>query len=245
MKEDHQGNAAAHLVTAVIFDLDDTLFDQRDYLAGAWKAVAAAAVEQGLPEREFLVELQEVAREGSARGRIIDRALLRCGAGDVDVEPLVAAFLGFRPERLPLYPGVASTLTRLRASGVRTAVVTDGAVESQLAKIDALGLRELVDVIVLSDELGRQFRKPDPAPMVDALRKLGVERAAAVVIGDRPDKDIAGAIAAGIRPIRVRTGEYRDQPDIAGTWQTAANAVDAIAGLARDGLVPTPATPIG
>lgn len=224
-------------VTAVIFDLDDTLYDQRDYLAGAWQAVAVTALGQGVSKDELLACLHEVASEGSARGRIIDRALARCGASDVDVEPLVAAFLKFRPARLPLYPGVAAMLMQLRKTGVGVALVTDGAVESQLAKIDALGLRDLVDVIVLSDELGREFRKPDPAPMTDALTKLGVDRCDAAVIGDRPDKDIAGAIAAGIRPIRVRTGEYRNQPDAAGTWRTADTAVDAVAELTRGRLL--------
>lgn len=232
-------------VTAVIFDLDDTLYDQGAYLAGAWEVVAAAALTQGVPADRLLARLHEVAGEGSARGQIIDRALARCGARDVDVEPLVAAFLKFRPARLPLFTGVAAMLTQLRRGAVRVAVVTDGAVESQLAKIDALGLRDCVDAIVFSDEIGRQFRKPDPAPMTAALRKLGVDALDAVVIGDRPDKDVAGAIAAGIRPIRVRTGEYRNQPDIAGTWATADTAVDAVADLTQDGLLSVQAAPPG
>ena len=60
-------------IAAVLCDLDDTLFPQADWLDGAWRAVAEAAAEQGVPQGPFLKALHEIAAEGSARGGITAR----------------------------------------------------------------------------------------------------------------------------------------------------------------------------
>src|SRR6267378_3762260 len=103
------------VIRAVLFDLDDTLYDQRAWLAGAWQAVAAAATAFGVAPAELAAALAQIAAEGSDRGRIIDRALERVGWAGVPVEPLVQAFRSHAPERLPAYPGVPAALARLRA----------------------------------------------------------------------------------------------------------------------------------
>jgi putative hydrolase of the HAD superfamily len=64
--------------------------------------------------------------------------------------------------------------------------------------------------------------------MLGALRALGTAADATVVIGDRPDKDVAAAAAAGMRAIRVRTGEYRARPDHDPTWAVTEDAVQAV-----------------
>lgn len=229
---------AAATVAAVLVDLDDTLFPQRDWLVGAWQAVARAAAAYGLPARSFAATLGEVARGGSDRGRIIDRALAAAGRPDVPVAPLVAAFHGHAPAVLRPYPGVPQALARLRAR-VPVGLVTDGEPAVQHGKVAALGLAGAFDTVVFSDRLGRGHRKPHPAPFLAALAELGVPPGAAVHIGDRPDKDVAGAVAAGLRAVRVRTGEYAGQPDPPATWMAATSfpaAVDRITGVgAGDG----------
>jgi putative hydrolase of the HAD superfamily len=102
----------------------------------------------------------------------------------------------------------------------------------QRAKVRALALN--VDVVVCSDDNGREHRKPDPLPFRTALDALALEACDAVVVGDRPDKDVAGAIAAGMRAVRVRTGEYASRPDQPAPWQSVGTAVDAIRLLRRE-----------
>jgi len=115
------------VIAAVLFDLDDTLFPQEAWLAGAWRAVAqtAAARDNGVDEEAFHRALIDVAAEGSDRGRIIDRALAAVGAGDVEVAPLVAAFKAHRPFQLDPYPEAALALLRLHRRA-RLGLVTDG-----------------------------------------------------------------------------------------------------------------------
>jgi putative hydrolase of the HAD superfamily len=200
------------VIRAVLVDLDDTLYDQRAWLAGAWQAVAVAAAAFGVAPAELAAALAEIAAEGSDRGRIIDRALERVGAAGVPVEPLVQTFRSHAPERLAAFPGVPAGLARLRAR-CRIGLVTDGDPGTQRAKLRALGLGDAFDVVVLSDELGRGYRKPHPAPFRAALFALGLAPQEALFVGDRPDKDVAGAAAAGMGCIRVLTGEYTEVPE--------------------------------
>lgn len=221
-----------------MFDLDDTLYLQGDWLAGAWVSVAqAAAQEHDVDADELAAELARIAAAGSDGGGIIDRGFAAVGLADVDVKPFVQVFLTHQPDSLPLLPGVPQMLADLRASGVRVAIVTDGAIPSQQAKVASLGVADLVDAIIMSDEFGRQFRKPHPRPVLEALKALGTEPGATVMIGDRPAKDAAAASGAGVRSIRVRTGEYTDAPDHPFTWRTAQDAPSAIAELRAAGLL--------
>ena len=92
------------------------------------------------------------------------------------------------------------------------------------------------DVVVLSDELGRERRKPDPAPFQMALAALGAPAQDVIHIGDRPDKDVRGAAAAGLRAIRVRTGEYRALPDEPAPWHSARDVIEAVSIVRRLGV---------
>lgn len=219
------------MIAAVLFDLDDTLFLQHHWLDDAWRAVAADAATRGVDETEFHAALVSIAGEGSDRGRIIDRALAAVGAHHVDVRQLVNAFRSHRAPVSPL-PGVRGGLERLRRH-LPIALVSDGDPELQQAKLDALGLSDAFDAVVWSDELGREFRKPDPAPFRTALGALDVRPERAVYVGDRPDKDGVGAAAVGMRFLRVLTGEYRHAPDRVRPWATTRVVTDAVTLLLR------------
>jgi len=219
-------------VRGVLVDLDDTLYPQSAFLDLAWRAVADRGAALGVDRDGLLRALRAVAAEGSGRGAIIDRALAQVGAPARLVPELLPAFREVAPDRLEPYRGVVAALESLRGR-VPVAVVTDGEVTGQRRKLAALGLTHLVDAVVLSDAAGREHRKPDPRPFRDALALLGVEPQDAVMIGDRPDKDVAGAAAVGMRAVRVRTGEYAARADDPRTWRRAATFA-----LAVDGLLP-------
>ncbi len=211
---------------AVLFDLDDTLFPQSVWLDGAWADVARRGGELGAPPVSFHEALRTIAADGTDRGRIIDRALACIGCADLPVAPLVAAFRHHTPARLPLYPGAMRALEELRAR-IPIGLVTDGDPAIQRSKLVGLGLDAAFDVIVFSDELGRDHRKPDPAPVLLALARLGVTPDRALLVGDRPAKDVAAARASGMRSIRVRTGEYAHLPDDPAPWRSVADVVAA------------------
>ncbi|MBI1758896.1 MAG: HAD family hydrolase [Actinobacteria bacterium] len=201
----------------VVLDLDDTLYPQLAYLDGAAAAVGAAAAAAGLAGDAVLAALRAELAAGSDRGGTIDRALAACGVPDTvatAVLPgLVAAFVGYRPRRLPAYPGVRDALAALRGR-YPLACLTDGNPAVQRAKLAATGLAGAFDAVVITDELGgRCTRKPNPAGPRRIAAMLGVPVTDLVVVGDRPARDVAVAVAVGARSIRVRTGEYAAAAD--------------------------------
>jgi putative hydrolase of the HAD superfamily len=218
-------------VRAVLVDLDDTLFPQAEWLAGAWGAVSDRADALGLDGAALRGQLVRVAAQGSDRGGIIDQALVAIGVQpEPHVPALVSAFSGHAPQRLTAYPGAIAALERLHAA-VPVVLVTDGNPAIQLAKIAALGLAGLLDHVVVSDDLGgRLVRKPHPAAFRHALTLLDLPPSDVVHIGDRSAKDVAGAHGVGMRCVRVRTGEYGALPDPAGLlpWKTAGSFQEAV-----------------
>ncbi|WP_433830320.1 HAD family hydrolase [Actinoplanes sp. CA-015351] len=201
----------------MVVDLDDTLYPQASYLYGAARAVGRAGAAAGLDPVRLARAVRRQLIAGSDRGGTIDRALHGYGLPPVEVATLVpvlvAAFTGYRPRRLPLFPGAAAALASIAAS-YPVACLTDGNPLIQRAKLAAVGLSDSFTAVVITDELGgRSFRKPHPEGLRSAAAALGFPPADLVMIGDRPGKDMAVAEALGAQSIRVRTGEYADAPD--------------------------------
>jgi putative hydrolase of the HAD superfamily len=125
------------------------------------------------------------------------------GAGlpEPDLVEALLASLRFSP-----YPDVAPALGRLRQLGIRTAVVSNWDVSLRAVLAD-VGLGGLVDTVVVSAEVGT--KKPDPAIVEAALERLRCPAQTALMVGDSPETDVAGARAAGVRPVlldRMGTG---------------------------------------
>ena len=105
------------------------------------------------------------------------------------------------PDAWRLYDDVLDVLGDLRSRGLRLALVSNW--DSRLKTIaEGLGLSALVDAMVISAVAG--VRKPDPRIFRVALDALGVRPEEAVHVGDVPEEDVAGAVAAGVRPVLIR-----------------------------------------
>ena len=101
-----------------------------------------------------------------------------------------------------LYPGVKELLEELRKEGYLLGVITDGRPEGQRAKIDALGLENLVDHIVVTDEFGgAEFRKPNPIAFQTMKEKLNTAYSEMCYIGDNIKKDFIAPQQLGMRSI--------------------------------------------
>jgi putative hydrolase of the HAD superfamily len=215
-------------VYGVLIDLDDTLYLQAEFLDQAWDRVAATGADLGLDGDALRVALHRAASAGSDRGGLIDTALAELAADPTLAPALVSIFREFRPTALTPCPGVAERLSRL-AESVPVVLVTDGNPAQQRAKLAATGLgASLSGVVCTDEEQGRRYRKPHPSGFRKGLSLLGHEPTEVVMVGDRPGKDVAGAVALGIRALRVRQGEYRDQPDPAEVWRAVGTTAEAL-----------------
>ncbi len=105
-------------------------------------------------------------------------------------------------------PGARSLLVALRSLGWATAIVSN--FDRRLPGIlERLGLAELLDAIVLCSDVGAA--KPEAAIFRHALQRLGVPAASAIFVGDDEESDIAGARAAGIRAIHLKSPATLDE----------------------------------
>lgn len=208
---------------AIIFDLDDTLYDERQYVLSGFYAVARwAQAELGLPVAESYADLAGLYA-GGVRGSTFDQWLAARGLPAAELTPrLVAAYREHEPQLLP-FPEAPALLARLRA-GHRLGLVSDGYLAVQRRKLAALGLAPLLDAVVFSDELGRACWKPSPAPFEEVCRRLGVAPVEAVYVADNPAKDFAGPRRIGMASIWARWpgGEYTGRepagPEFAPDW---------------------------
>jgi putative hydrolase of the HAD superfamily len=186
----------------VVFDIDDTLYLERDYVRSGFAAVGAwARSELGMPDLDARAW---AAFEAGVRGRIFDEALAACGVrpnGSL-VSQLVDVYRSHAPA-IGLLDDVRSWLAA-RASDLALAVVSDGAPASQRAKATALGLADWADPMVFTDELGPGRGKPHPAAFECVEAAAGLTGRACAYVGDNPTKDFAGPRCRDWRTVRVR-----------------------------------------
>lgn len=187
---------------AVIFDLDDTLYPERSYVLSGFRAVAGWCHERfGVPVAEGFAELRHLSEHG-ATGRVFDSWLELHGLLDPDtVCEMVQVYREHRPD-ISLYPGIKELLLRTK-KWCRVGLLSDGYLEVQRKKLDALAIEPLFDAVVFSDELGRDAWKPSIAPFEMILERLGVRGADAVYVGDNPAKDFIGARRAGLKTVQL------------------------------------------
>lgn len=129
-------------------------------------------------------------------GEVVRAALP--GGDRLDPDAVTAALLDAL--RFAPFPDAAPALDALRRRGARLVVVSNWDVSLHDA-LEATGLAGRLDGALSSAELGRA--KPDPAIFEEALRRAGVQAGEAVHVGDSLEHDVAGARAAGIRPVLV------------------------------------------
>ncbi|WP_028065370.1 HAD family hydrolase [Solirubrobacter soli] len=194
---------------AVIFDLDDTLYREHDYVRSGFAAVARRlAAEPTAPAVDDLFNALVCEWQAHGRGHVFDVVAARHGL-DVGVAELVAVYREHDPQ-LELYPDAERALARLEAAGRLVGVLTDGMASVQRRKLKALGLDQRIRCIVVSDDYGLDAWKPSAVPYRAALEHLGVAPADAVYVGDNPNKDFIGARALGLATVRVKreTGDH-------------------------------------
>lgn len=197
---------------AIIFDLDDTLFAERDYAFSGFDAVAAAFGERLKAGVDLPARMRELF-DSPLRSRVFNTIAAECG-GDVEaiVPAMIDAFRRHAP-RIALLPDAEAVLTKTRSTH-RLGVITDGYSIAQHAKIDALGLRSRVDEIIVTDDWGREFWKPHPRAFEETASRLGVPPSACTYVADNPAKDFIAPLALGWQTVQVRRpgGTYTDQP---------------------------------
>mgnify|MGYP001070377799 CR=1 FL=1 len=202
--------SAQRSIQAVIFDLDNTLYDFLGAKDQAIRAAIDAMIDTGLPltPEQARERIDRIYRDKGIEYQKVFDAFLHEVLGEIDDRMLAAAVVGYRRSRdgtLVLYPHVLPTLTRLQKEGYRLAVLSDAPRYEAWIRLCMLRLHHVFDLVLTFDDTG--IRKPSPAGFRLALKRLGLEPRQAVMVGDWPERDIVGAKRAGIHTVYARYGD--------------------------------------
>lgn len=199
------------LPSAVLFDLDDTLYPERQFVDGGFRAVARFLAPLTGERAVTLASRLRALHDRDGRGRLFDTLLAELGRPD-DRDLILACVLTYRTHRprLTLFPGAVEAIGAVRAARIPIGLVSDGHAAVQRRKLAALPeVARHLDAVVLTDELGAAYWKPSPVAFRVACRLLGAEPSRAVYVGNDPRKDFVGAREAELRTIR--TGRFPDE----------------------------------
>jgi putative hydrolase of the HAD superfamily len=199
-------------MNAVVFDLDNTLYPETEFVKSGMKAAACyLSARYGLEKARIFENMLHVL-ERDGRGKVFDKILRELGLYSPErVLVLVQIYRSHRP-KIQLFEDVVPTLHRLREAMIKSGILTDGIVSVQKNKIDALGLDRLVDVILCTDELGRDYWKPSPVPFKVVLEHLNLSPTEASYVGDDISKDFAAPNSLGMLTIQIKRRSAKQQP---------------------------------
>jgi putative hydrolase of the HAD superfamily len=199
-------------LAVVLFDLDDTLHDDNAAFHGAAEEVAReVAAEHGIDalalKQAYVSEAEgfwhRLTREQlqqrltTVREQIWESALRDVGIADGTLARRSAErYNDYRKKYFAPFPGAIAVLRELRERGLRLGIVTNGFSETHREKIALLQIGEYFDAIFIADEVG--MVKPDPLLFAHAVTALGSTPAHAAMVGDRYDRDVRGALDAGL-----------------------------------------------
>jgi putative hydrolase of the HAD superfamily len=207
-------------IKLVGFDLDDCLFDSTGLSQRARIKGLDAMIRLGLKieRQKALILIQEIVSEygsnSSKHYNYFIRRLIQHENYTINfneqvrfITAAVMAYHGQKIKHIQLYDDVLKCLEKLKKSSIKTAIITDGIPIKQYEKILRLGIDDLIDLVVISDEIG--IRKPNPELFSYCLKKFKVKGHETIYVGDNIYKDIIPAKINKIHSVYIhRGGKY-------------------------------------
>ena len=195
----------------IVFDLDDTLYKEADFVASGCRAIAAAAHE-ACPALSAADAL-EIIRSGDSTSAGFDALLAeiqRLSPGNpFGISELLRVYRFLKPD-ISLSPEVRDTLNLLQRAGIRMGLITDGRAATQRAKIQTLGLEQYFapSNIIISAEIGAD--KTTPTPFEEMMKRNSEDGQLVsgdhgfVYVGDNPAKDFLWPNRLGWKTFMLR-----------------------------------------
>ncbi len=200
------------MIKTVVFDLDDTLYDELDYCRSGFKAVAEylSNLVDVLSPEEIFDSLWKQFTDGN-HAKTFNAALDGFGLSYDDrlIEKLIETYRTHKPE-IKLPPDSAKVLRQL-SKKYTLALLTDGFLPAQQLKVQALEIEKYFECIIYTEQLGRQFWKPSPVGFEKLMQALNAKPQAIAYVADNQMKDFIAPNKLGFltiqinRPARIHT----------------------------------------
>jgi len=192
------------MITTVVFDLDDTLYDEVEYCKSGFAAIAqflANLPDMPSAEQSFDAFWKEFASGNHTKTFNASLEQLGISYDDKFIEELVKVYRNHTP-KIKLPQDSQDNFNQL--SGKYTlALLTDGFLPAQKLKVQALGIEKYFKCIIYTEELGRQFWKPSPVGFERLLQTLNVKPQNVAYVADNPAKDFIAPNKLGILTIQL------------------------------------------
>lgn len=227
----------ARQIDVVLFDLDDTLHDDTTAFESAAEEVAReVAAEHGIDALALkdaytseahgfwhrLTPEQLKVRLSNVREQLWQTALARVGVDELGLAARSASrYNEYRKKYFNVFPGAVDLLRSLKSRGKKLGILTNGFSETHREKISILQIGEYFDAIFIADEVG--MLKPDPLLFAHACTTMGSNPSRAAMVGDRYNRDISGAIEAGMFTVWLKVRDEHIPPSAPQPDATCAN----------------------
>jgi len=195
------------LIKAIIFDLDDTLISEFDYIKSGYKHIANIISDKINKNKiDIYDDLLRIFQNDS--NNVFNQLLndYEIEYLDEDIMYLVKEYRSHFPS-ISLYNDVIPCLKGLKNKDFKTGIITDGYSIAQKNKISSVSIEEYFDYIIITDDYGKDFWKPSPDPYRLMKEELSVEFDEMIYIGDNPEKDFHIQTVYPIYTVRI------DRPD--------------------------------
>jgi putative hydrolase of the HAD superfamily len=211
-------------IRAVLWDIDDTLFDytsadragMQRHLAAEGLADAGESVDRALGRWREITDAQwlrfaagETDFEGQRRDRV--RGFVGAALSDAEADAWFDRYVAHYEAAWELFPDSVAVLDLL-AADYRQAVLSNSSIHNQDRKLRVLGVRDHFEAVLCAAELG--VSKPDAAAFHAACETLALNPREVAYVGNEPDIDAGGAEAAGLAGVWLDRGGLGGRPEL-------------------------------
>ena len=224
-------------IKLIVFDMDDTLYPEREFVFSAYRAVSEYVYEK------FGIFIEDDLRRrfsSGQRGDLFSIVLKDLGVKftEEDIQGLVKRYREHRPSIQPYTDAVV--IQELKKAGYKIGLLTDGWKRVQKNKWKALKLEQHFDFTVFTDDFGFEFWKPHEKPFRYICEQAGVKLSEAVYVGDNPSKDFLAPNQLGMKSLRIRRsgGESSENNSFSEDFEASGEIKDLVE--LRDLLIKKP-----
>ena len=189
------------MINTLIFDIDTTLLDFFTMKTKAVRSAVNAMINAGM-DIEHNVAYNEIFKIYDKLGyeyqEVFDKFIIQ-ELGYLDYKILASAIVHYKREKeanLALYPNTYETLVELSKMRLQLGILSDAPKREAWVRLCSLNLHHIFDNVVTFDDTG--YRKPHPEPFKKICRLLKSNPLNCLMVGDWPERDIAGAKSLGM-----------------------------------------------
>lgn len=200
------------MIKAIIFDLDDTLISEKQYIISGFLHISKL-LSKKLNKSQNEIYQHLIALFNKSPKNVFNRLYEELGLSYSmnDIDYLVEEYRNHNPS-ISFYEDVIPCLQELKRRSIKLGIITDGNASAQRKKLEAIDANKYFDEIIVTDDLGKEYWKPNPLSFQIMKEKLNVEFDEMIYVGDNPEKDFYISKIYPIKTARIiRDGIYKNR----------------------------------